>query len=151
MEPDEDLRDESKNFGYFPSHKIEYHQAYLNQDILYIRFNYFLPKMMDFIRDTLTEATGRARGLILDLRSNTGGLTVVATGLTGLLVDEKTNLGKLDLKNGHITYQGYPQKDRFSGPVAILVDGGTVSTSEMLAAGLQEAGRARIFGETTLG
>ena len=39
----------------------------------------------------------------------------------------------------------------FAGPVAILIDHGSASTSEILAAGLQEAGRARVFGETSAG
>jgi carboxyl-terminal processing protease len=39
----------------------------------------------------------------------------------------------------------------FGGPVAILVDGLSVSTSEIFAAGLQVLGRARIFGEATAG
>ena len=75
----------------------------------------------------------------------------MATGMTGLLVDVPTNLGTLVMRKGHITYQGYPQTGRYRGPVALLVDGSSASTSEMLAAGLQEAGRARIFGETSLG
>jgi carboxyl-terminal processing protease len=39
----------------------------------------------------------------------------------------------------------------FDGPVALLVDGMTASTSEIFAAGLQDVARARVFGETTMG
>lgn len=44
-----------------------------------------------------------------------------------------------------------PQPRAFLGPVAILIDSDSVSTSEIMAAGLQEAGRARIFGEPSPG
>jgi carboxyl-terminal processing protease len=39
----------------------------------------------------------------------------------------------------------------YEGPVAILVDGMSVSTSELFAAGFQETGRARVFGQTSAG
>lgn len=149
--PDRDTRELSDPVGYLPSQRIEYNDTYLEGNLLYLRFNYFLPNLMADIRSAIESAAGKARGIIIDLRSNGGGLSIMATGITGLLVDHQTNLGTLLLKNGHITYQGYPQAKRFSGPVAILVDGSSVSTSEMLAAGLQESGRARIFGEPSLG
>jgi carboxyl-terminal processing protease len=151
MLPRTDARELSESVGYLPPQRIEFEQIYLTGDILYLRFNFFTASMMTEIRESLESASGKASGLILDLRSNAGGLAIMASAITGLLVDEKTNLGKLDLKNGYITYQGYPQRKRFQGPVAILIDGNSVSTSEMLAAGLQEVGRARIFGEPSLG
>ena len=151
MMPIYDSRELSDSVGYLPSHRIEYEGRYVEDGILYIRFNYFVPNLMSDIRRSIEEAAGQAKGIIIDLRSNVGGLTVMATGISGLLVDEPTNLGKLFLKKGHMTYQGYPQRIRFSGPVAVLVDGHSASTSEMFAAGLQEAGRARVFGEPSLG
>ena len=41
--------------------------------------------------------------------------------------------------------------DPFAGPLAILMDGTSGSTSEVFAGGLQAIGRARVFGETSLG
>ena len=151
MNPIADSRELSDPVGYMPSQRIEYSQVYMPFEVLYIRFNYFLPILMSDIRDAIQSAEGKASGIVLDLRSNVGGLSVMATGITGLLVDEPTNLGKLILRKGHLTYQGYPQAMRFSGPVAILVDSGSASTTEMLAVGLQEAGRARVFGEPSIG
>ncbi len=151
MMPIADSRQLSDAVGYLPSQRIEYEGRYLENDILYMRFNYFVPNLMSEIRTSIEQAAGQANGIIFDLRSNLGGLTVMATGISGLLVDKPTNLGKLILKNGYMTYQGYPQRIRFSGPVAILIDGASASTSEMFAAGLQEAGRARVFGEPSLG
>lgn len=39
----------------------------------------------------------------------------------------------------------------YTGPVALLLDGQSMSTTEIFAAGLQESGRARVFGETSGG
>jgi carboxyl-terminal processing protease len=41
--------------------------------------------------------------------------------------------------------------DPYGGPVAILVDGMTGSASECFAGGLQSLGRARVFGQTSMG
>jgi len=42
-----------------------------------------------------------------------------------------------------------PRAEVFKGPVAVLVDGSSASTSEIFAGGLKDLGRARIFGERT--
>jgi carboxyl-terminal processing protease len=44
-----------------------------------------------------------------------------------------------------------PRIDPYSGRLAVLVDGGSASTSEILAQGLKDLGRARIFGTRTAG
>ena len=45
----------------------------------------------------------------------------------------------------------YPQATQFEGPLAILIDGASASTSEIMAAGLKDLGRARLFGTNTAG
>jgi carboxyl-terminal processing protease len=45
----------------------------------------------------------------------------------------------------------FPQEKRYTGPVAVLIDGLSASTSEVLASGLQELGRAAIIGEKSAG
>ncbi len=151
LNPEQDRREFSEPIGYFAQQRLEYEETYLEDRVLYLRFNFFMPDLMEKIRLVIEAAEGRASGLILDLRGNYGGLAIMASGIAGLLVEEETQLGQLTLRRGHFSYLGYPQDKRFSGPVAILIDGCTVSTSEILAAGLQEAGRARIFGEVSLG
>lgn len=105
MMPQVDSRELSDPVGYLPSQRIEYEANYIAGGILYIRFNYFLPELMSDIRESIELASGNAKGIVIDLRSNVGGLAIMATGITGLLVDEPTNLGKLELRKGHMTYQ----------------------------------------------
>ncbi len=151
LTPARDERERSQPIGFLPGQRLEYEETYLRDRALYLRFNYFMPVLMEKIRRAIETAEGRAEGLILDLRGNYGGLTIMATGIAGLLIEEATPLGKITMREGHVHYQGYPQEKRFTGPVAILIDSCSISTAEMLAAGLQEAGRARVFGEVSQG
>lgn len=92
------------------------------------------------------------KGLIIDLRGNPGGLGIMATGMAGHLIDDGTpNLGTMITRDGTQSFVVNPQVDIFPGPVAILVDENSASTSEIMAGGLQDVGRARIFGQTTAG
>ena len=62
-------------------------------------------------------------------------------------------LGTLKFRDFNQTLTARPElgSTPFTGPLAILTDEGTASASEMLAAGLQEAKRAVVVGDTTLG
>jgi carboxyl-terminal processing protease len=44
-----------------------------------------------------------------------------------------------------------PRAETYTGPLAVLVDGCSMSTTEILAGGLQDLGRARVFGTPTAG
>jgi carboxyl-terminal processing protease len=90
-------------------------------------------------------------GLIIDLRGNPGGITLMAPGIFGRLSAKEVSLGTMHRRYGSEEFTAYPQRGAFLGPVAVLVDSASASTSEILAAGLQETGRARIFGEATAG
>jgi len=90
-------------------------------------------------------------GLIIDLRGNPGGVLGMANGLCGWLSRDEFSLGKMQMRQGMIAFVVTPQEGAFPGPIAVLIDSRSASTSEVLAAGLQEAKRARIFGERSAG
>jgi carboxyl-terminal processing protease len=50
-----------------------------------------------------------------------------------------------------LNYVIFPRPEPFRGPVAILVDGDSASTSEIFAGGLKDVKRARVFGTKTAG
>ncbi len=83
------------------------------------------------------------KGLIIDIRGNPGGIGLMATGLAGMLVDDEYLMGTMRLRQGHLNYNVYPQKGAFLGPLAILVDNNSISTSEIFAADMKETGRGR--------
>ena len=140
----------SERFGNFPPLYTELESLRLPDGIGYIRFNLFVPSLMDKIRDRIRSMSD-SRGLIIDLRGNPGGIGGMSAAIAGLLETKQTSLGTMTLRAGHLNMAVFPQANPFVGPVAILIDGGSASTSEIFAAGLQELGRAVIVGERSMG
>jgi carboxyl-terminal processing protease len=93
------------------------------------------------------------RAVVLDLRGNPGGQGAMAIPVASLFVTAPVTLGTLKFRDFGQTMIAKPEIGAlpFTGPMAILTDEGTASTSEMLAAGLQEAKRAVVVGDSTLG
>jgi carboxyl-terminal processing protease len=90
-------------------------------------------------------------GLVLDLRSNPGGLLSEAVGVTSQFVEEGNVLLVKDAQ-GEIT----PVPVQSGGvavdiPMVVLVDRGTASAAEIVTGALQDAKRATVVGETTFG
>lgn len=93
-----------------------------------------------------------APGLILDLRGNPGGIGNMALGMAGWLVAERgRSLGVMRTRGSQMNFAVIPRAVTYDGPVAVLVDGLSGSTAEILAGGLQSLGRARVFGTRTAG
>ncbi len=120
---------------------------------LYLSFNMFLGPMqvMPWFQKALEEHVD-APGLILDLRGNPGGLGLMACGIAGWLIEgEGLELGVMQFRDSKMKFVVNPRLDPWQKPVAMLVDEGSASTTEILAQGLQDLGVARIFGRTTAG
>ena len=120
-----------------------------------LAFNLFLidPTLGDVKRAIDRFRALRVKGVILDLRGNPGGIGAMAIPVAAELVPGPTTLGTVHFRTFKQTFTAQPSLGRtpFTGPLVILTDEGTASTSEILAGGLQEAGRARVVGDTTLG
>lgn len=136
------------NMGESP---IDLEKRILESNIAYLRFNLWVPSLMEEIRAFIKSIDENVNGLIIDVRGNPGGIGLMATGLAGMLVDEEYQMGTMRLRKGHLNYNVYPQKGAFLGPVAILVDNNAISTSEIFAADMKETGRGRLFGTRTPG
>lgn len=129
-----------------------------------IRFNVWMAGADAPIADAVDRFRS-SRGIVIDLRGNPGGLAGMIMGVSGHFFGERTALGTMksrgtvDGRPNELTFYANPRLSRpdgtrvtpFAGPVAILVDGLTGSASECFAGGMQAVGRARIFGETTMG
>ena len=55
------------------------------------------------------------------------------------------------MRDATLKFVIFPRPETYAGPLAILMDEGSASTSEILAGGLQDLKRARIFGVRTAG
>lgn len=92
------------------------------------------------------------KGLVIDLRSNPGGLLTSAVQIADDLLDAGgivSTRGRLPISAAQ--FNATPG-DRLKGaPVVVLVDGGSASASEVLAGALKDNRRARIVGSRTFG
>ena len=136
--------------GNLPSLYTEFDAKRLPGNIGYIRFNAFVPSLMEKLCGALRTMKD-APGIILDLRGNQGGLLGMIGGLTGLLESEQTSMGTMQMRSARIPLFVFPQLAPYSGPLVILIDGSTQSAGEMFASGLREAGRATLVGEKSAG
>jgi carboxyl-terminal processing protease len=100
-----------------------------------------------------TDGDGESRGLVIDLRGNAGGLLDQAVAVADLFLP--AGQGILWTAGRHPgSFQTYQASggDLIAGkPIAVLVDGRTASSAEVLAAALRDNGRALVIGTTTLG
>ena len=90
-----------------------------------------------------------AQCFILDLRGNPGGYLNQAIEVTSLFVSEGVVVQIQDRKG--ITQRRVTGKTATGKPLAVLINGGSASASELVAAALQDHGRATIVGEVSYG
>lgn len=136
--------------GNFPAQPVLFESKLLSENIGYIRFNMWTIPQMPKIRQAIRDFAG-AKGIVFDLRGNPGGIGGMASGVAGLLMNERATLGSMNSRSTKTEFIVYPQTAPFAGKVIVLTDYGSASTSEVFAAGLQENGRARIVGERSAG
>ncbi|MEP6766500.1 MAG: S41 family peptidase [Gemmatimonadaceae bacterium] len=100
-----------------------------------------------------------ADAIVIDLRGNSGGVATMSQSVAGHFVDSALTLGTMFMRGITMNYDINPQRvntanqrvQPFAGPVAVIVDELSASTSEVFAAGMQFLGRARLFGAQTAG
>ncbi len=91
-------------------------------------------------------------GLVLDLRSNPGGLLDAAVDVSDLFLDTGvivSTKGRVAMSSAEFTAQ--PGDVLKGAPLVVLVDGGSASASEIVAGALQDSRRALILGQRTFG
>jgi carboxyl-terminal processing protease len=123
-----------------------------------IRFNVWMPAVDAEFQQAIDQFR-RADGIIIDLRGNPGGLAAMLMGISGHFLTERVALGVMKTRDNELRFVSNPRLvtangervQPFAGPLAILVDSMSGSASECFAGGMQSIGRARIFGQTSMG
>ncbi len=132
---------------------VDFEAKRLAGDVGYIRFNGFagvtyLSPAFNGAMDSLRAA----KGVIVDLRGNSGGIGGIALAMAGWFVAEKgRSLATITSRDRADRILVVPRSKTYGGPLAVLVDGLTASAAEFLSGGLQDLGRARLFGVRTAG
>lgn len=122
----------------------------------YVRIRTFNDQTTSGLKDAIVaiekETGGKLDGLVLDLRSNPGGLLDQAIAVSDAFLEQGEVVStrgrhSRDTKRWHAT-----PGDLIKGkPVVVLVDAGSASASEIVAGALQDHHRATILGDNTFG
>lgn len=133
--------------------KIEsvYSKIIENENILYIRVVNFDKNIVGDVQEAMNKHKN-TKGIILDLRNNPGGLLNQAVGLVDIFVDEGiivSQKGRVESENAE--YRATKSSSNTKIPLAVLVNGGSASASEIVSGALQDHKRAIIIGEKTFG
>lgn len=140
----------SKRLGQFPPQYSEFESRRIERGIGYVRFNIFTLNLSDRILSAIRSMSD-APGIIIDLRGNPGGVGSMANTIAGVLQTKPGSLGAMKTRTGQVDFRIFPQKDAYTGPVVVLIDGRSGSTSEVFTSGMQEEGRAVVVGERSVG
>jgi carboxyl-terminal processing protease len=164
LEREEPSDSQIAHFGNLPPLRVRFSQRNLvvqgppadGLRIGVLRFDVWMIPIANLFEDAMVELQD-AGGIVLDLRGNPGGIAGLAPGIAGFFMDEKLSLGTLRYRKDELRLNANPRRvtrtgqrlTPYEGPLAILVDQFTASTSEIFAAAMQDHGRARVFGEPT--
>ncbi|MHA6485403.1 S41 family peptidase [Paenibacillus sp. strain BS8-2] len=98
------------------------------------------------------KAEGELKGLLLDLRSNPGGLLQSTTEIANILIPKDKKILDIVYKNERrIATLRSKQTEPWTLPVVVLVNGRSASASEVMASALKESAGALLVGEKTYG
>lgn len=125
----------------------------------YVRLTQFQKKSAEYISEALiklreeAKPKGGLRGIILDLRSNPGGLLDEAVDVTSIFLKDGIVVSTegRDPKNKEIRYVKKSGLKELELPVIVLINGSTASASEIVSGALQDAKRAIIMGTQSFG
>lgn len=121
-------------------------------DLAYMRISEFNQNTPAEVETVASDAEdGGKRGLILDLRSNPGGLLQETVQTADLFLDQGVILIEEDRDQNETFYRARPGGAALTIPIVILMDQFSASGSEVLAAALKDNGRAIILGTVSFG
>lgn len=127
----------------------------IKDNIGYIYLTSFTETAAKEVRDALNDLKKdpRVKSIILDLRGNGGGLLESAVKIVGLFVPKNTEVLRTRGK-GHLSEKVYKTTSKpvdTEIPLAVFIDGGSASSSEITAGALQDLDRAVIIGSRSYG
>lgn len=131
----------------------------IDQDIGYLRLTQFYGEdtgTVDTFREALKDFQAKkVRGIVVDLRNNTGGLLSMAGTLTGYFLNRDDVIvrarGRDPKQERLMRATGETNLVAAGTKIIVLVNRGSASASEIMAGALQDHGRAQILGTRTFG
>ncbi|MBC8754711.1 hypothetical protein H2O64_08515 [Kordia sp. YSTF-M3] len=131
--------------------KGEHNVGYISLPSFYTNLDYGFGSANDIAKELFKLNAVNIDGLILDLRGNGGGSMKQAIDLAGMFID-KGPLGIYrDQSNKKTIIKDFNRGTLFKKPLVILLNNGSASASEFIAAALRDHNRAIIVGSKTYG
>lgn len=90
-------------------------------------------------------------GLIIDVRDNNGGYLNVVTNIASSLLKKGDIIYKLEKSNKKVEIKKDTTKEKRTYPIAVLVNAGSASASEILASAIKESYKGFVVGTNTYG
>jgi carboxyl-terminal processing protease len=125
-----------------------------NNDIGYVKISNFSKNTQSELEEALDQLQKDGmKSLVLDLRSNPGGLLQAATGVSELFLDKDKLVVYTKGRYAQNNHKYYASKSpKFNEyPMVVMVNGNSASASEIVAGALQDWDQAFIVGQTTFG
>jgi carboxyl-terminal processing protease len=126
----------------------------MEEGIGYVRITQFSEPTAEALKKEIEKLLEQEmQALVLDVRGNPGGLLTSAADVTELFLPKGELIVFTKDRNGEVqlTYRSEGRTHYAEFPIAILINNGSASASEILAGALHDHGRAILIGETTFG
>ncbi|HEY9786935.1 MAG TPA: S41 family peptidase [Candidatus Obscuribacterales bacterium] len=122
----------------------------LDGDIGYIRLSSFISQQANKEMRLAIEKLAPAKAIVLDLRDNPGGLLTNAIEISNMFLDKGYIVSTVD-RDGYKTPNSADGRPICRKPLAVLVNKGSASASEITSGALKDNGRATLVGQRTFG
>jgi len=125
----------------------------LEGNLGYVRISQFQEATVDDLSKELEKLVSKnIQGLILDLRNNPGGLLTAAVGVSEQFLESGRLVVSIQGRDGKKDeYRAKANRKNYQYPMIVLVNHGSASASEIVAAAMQDWGKAVVIGSTTFG
>lgn len=126
----------------------------LNDNTGYVQLTEFTPEAGKEVKNAVVSLKEKgAKYLIIDLRGNPGGLLLEAVNICNLFIPKGKKVvdTKGKLEDSNITYETLNATVDLDIPVAVIINRGSASASEIVAGTLQDYDRAIVLGERSYG
>ncbi|MCB1008747.1 MAG: hypothetical protein KDB94_07615 [Acidobacteria bacterium] len=138
--------------GNLPAGYVRMEVERLPGDVGYVALDAFIEPAYAMRRfNEAMEAFLGARGLVLDLRGNGGGMSEMVLGMLAWLTPEPVRIGRMVTRDGSTPIVVRPRARSYAGPVAVLIDERCLSGAELFAQGARDLPDVRLFGTATAG
>ena len=123
----------------------------MENSIGYIQISQFDEVTTEQFKEALTDLNNQGlKGLIVDIRSNPGGLLNVVVDIVDDIIPKGLIVYTDDVNGNRKEYNGSSDNE-ITVPMAVLVDGNSASAAEIFAGAVQDYGKGKIIGTQTFG